>query len=114
VLAALWGAGEPVAARVVRRYLHGNPAYTTVLTALTRLHAKGLVTRRRAGRSHLYAPVCDEAEHTAAGMRALLEQGRDRAAVLTRFVSELPTEDERLLVQLLRGTRGTDMDSALE
>jgi hypothetical protein len=48
-------------------------------------------------------PLRDEAGHTAAGMRALLEKGGDRAAVLARFVSELPTKDEQLLEQLLRG-----------
>jgi hypothetical protein len=46
--------------------------------------------------------VRDEAGHAAAGMRVLLEHGGDRAAVLARFVSELPAEDERLLEQLLR------------
>ncbi|QIY99139.1 BlaI/MecI/CopY family transcriptional regulator [Streptomyces sp. S1D4-11] len=103
VLAALWAAGEPVAAGTVREQLHGDPAYTTVLTILTRLHDKGLVTRERAGRAYLYAAVRDEAAHTAAGMRALLDQGSDRAAVLAQFVSELEAEDEQLLEQLLHG-----------
>ena len=103
VLAALWAAGEPIGAGTVREQVAGEPAYTTVLTILTRLHDKGLVVRTRAGRGHLYAPVRDEAGHAAAGMRELLEHGGDRAAVLARFVSELPAEDERLLEQLLRG-----------
>ncbi|WP_037909288.1 BlaI/MecI/CopY family transcriptional regulator [Actinacidiphila yeochonensis] len=103
VLAALWAAGEPIGAGTVREQVAGEPAYTTVLTILTRLHHKGLVVRTRAGRSHLYAPVRDEAGQAAAGMRELLEHGGDRAAVLARFVSELPAEDEKLLEQLLRG-----------
>jgi predicted transcriptional regulator len=103
VLATLWAAGEPVAPGVVRDRLHGDPAYTTVLTILTRLLDKGLVTRERVGRAYVYTPVRDEAGHTAAGMRALLEKGSDRAAVLARFVSELPAEDEQLLERLLRG-----------
>ncbi|WUH89803.1 BlaI/MecI/CopY family transcriptional regulator [Streptomyces sp. NBC_00433] len=102
VLAALWAAGEPVGAGAVREQVAGDPAYTTVLTILIRLYDKGLVTRKRAGRSYLYSPVRDEAGHAAAGMRDLLEHGGDRAAVLARFVSELPDEDERLLEQLLR------------
>ncbi|MFI0723533.1 BlaI/MecI/CopY family transcriptional regulator [Streptomyces sp. NPDC021224] len=102
VLAALWAAGEPVGAGAVREQVAGDPAYTTVLTILTRLYDKGLVTRKRAGRSYLYSPVRDEAGHAAAGMRNLLEHGGDRAAVLARFVSELPAEDEKLLEQLLR------------
>lgn len=103
VLAALWAAGEPVGAGVVRRHVAGDPAYTTVLTILSRLCDKGLVIRERAGRGYWYTPVRDEAGHTAAGMRDLLEHGRDRAAVLARFVAELPEEDEKLLEQLLRG-----------
>lgn len=103
VLTALWSAGEPVGAGVVREQVAGEPAYTTVLTILSRLYDKGLVTRERAGRGYLYSPVRDEAGHAAAGMRDLLEHGGDRAAVLARFVSELPAEDEKLLEQLLRG-----------
>ncbi|MCZ4101646.1 BlaI/MecI/CopY family transcriptional regulator [Streptomyces sp. So13.3] len=103
VLATLWAVGEPVAAGVVREQVTGDPAYTTVLTILSRPHDKGLVTHEKAGRGYLYAPVRDEAGHAAAGMRDLLEHGGDRAAVLARFVSELPAEDEKLLEQLLRG-----------
>ncbi|MGD3112597.1 BlaI/MecI/CopY family transcriptional regulator [Streptomyces sp. YGL11-2] len=103
VLSALWAAGEPVGVGVVREQVAGDPAYTTVLTILSRLHDKGLVARERAGRGYLYAPLRDEAGHAAAGMRDLLERGGDRAAVLARFVSDLPAEDEKLLEQLLRG-----------
>jgi predicted transcriptional regulator len=103
VLAVLWAAGEPVGAGAVRERVAGDPAYTTVLTILTRLHDKGMVTRERAGRRYLYSAVRDEAGHAAAGMRDLLEHGGDRAAILARFVSELPAEDEKLLEQLLLG-----------
>lgn len=103
VLAALWAVGEPSAAGTVRDQITGDPAYTTVLTILSRLYEKGLVTRVRAGRGYVYSPVRDEAGHTAAGMRALMEKSGDRATVLARFVSELASEDERLLEQLLHG-----------
>lgn len=103
VLAALWAAGGPVSATVVQEHLGGDTAYTTVLTILTRLCDKGLVSRRREGRSHLYAPVHDQPGLAAAGMHSLLDEGGDRAAVLARFVSDLSAEDERLLEQLLRG-----------
>jgi predicted transcriptional regulator len=102
VLGALWAVGRPASAGAVRQQVAGAPAYTTVLTILSRLYDKGLVTRARSGRGYLYAPLRDEAGHAAAGMRDLLERGGDRAAVLARFVSELPSEDERLLEELLR------------
>ncbi|MFG2886385.1 BlaI/MecI/CopY family transcriptional regulator [Streptomyces sp. NPDC048297] len=102
VLAALWAAGGPVPAAVVQEHVPGA-AYTTVLTILTRLCDKGMVTRRREGRGHVYVPVDDQAGHAAAGMHSLLDEGGDRAAVLARFVSELSAEDEHLLEQLLHG-----------
>jgi predicted transcriptional regulator len=102
VLAALWSADGPLTAAQVRDLLPGNAAYTTVLTALTRLHAKGMLTRGRTGRENTWAPVTDEATHTAALMRDLLESGSDHQAVLQRFVTGLSTEDESLLQRLLR------------
>ncbi|MET8721507.1 BlaI/MecI/CopY family transcriptional regulator [Streptomyces misionensis] len=102
VLAALWAVGGPVTAAVVQEQVP-DAAYTTVLTILTRLCDKGLVTRHREGRSHVYAPVDDQAGHAAAGMHSLLDEGGDRAAVLARFVSELSAEDEQLLERLLHG-----------
>ncbi|MDF3294041.1 BlaI/MecI/CopY family transcriptional regulator [Streptomyces silvisoli] len=101
VLAALWAAGEPLTAAQVNEQLPGDLAYTTVLTILSRLHDKGMLTRRREGRGYAYAPVEDEATHTAERMRSLLDRGPDRAAVLSRFVSELSAQDELLLHRLL-------------
>ncbi|MEV6028785.1 BlaI/MecI/CopY family transcriptional regulator [Streptomyces sp. NPDC052036] len=102
VLAALWAAGGPVTAAVVQEQVAGA-AYTTALTILTRLCDKGLVTRQREGRGHVYVPVDDQAGLAAAGMHSLLDEGGDRAEVLARFVSELSAEDEQLLEQLLHG-----------
>ncbi|MDF3291587.1 BlaI/MecI/CopY family transcriptional regulator [Streptomyces silvisoli] len=103
VLAALWAADGSATAVVVHERLDGDAAYTTVLTILTRLCDKGLVTRQRRGRSHVYAPVHDQPGLAAAGMHSLLDEGGDRAAVLARFVSDLSAEDERLLEGLLHG-----------
>ncbi|MGW7525763.1 BlaI/MecI/CopY family transcriptional regulator [Streptomyces sp. NPDC054783] len=103
VLAALWAADAPLTARQVLERLPGDLAYTTVLTILSRLHDKGMLVRNRKGRGYAYTPVRDEASHTARRMRSLLEEGSDREAVLTRFVSELSAQDEQLLHQLLSG-----------
>ncbi|MER5849153.1 BlaI/MecI/CopY family transcriptional regulator [Streptomyces sp. NPDC002012] len=105
VLAALWGAGVPLTAAQVNEQLPGELAHTTVLTILVRLFDKGVLTRERAGRGYAYAPVDDQAGHTADQMRSLLDGGADRAAVLARFVSELPSQDEELLLQLLAEQR---------
>jgi predicted transcriptional regulator len=102
VLAALWAAGRPLTPGEVQRDLDGELAYTTVMTALTRLHEKGAVTRRRNGRAYAYSPVLDQAGIAAARMRELLDGRSDREAVLAQFVGSLSEEDERLLAELIR------------
>ncbi|MFI7241446.1 BlaI/MecI/CopY family transcriptional regulator [Streptomyces qinglanensis] len=104
VLEALHGAGEPVTAAWVRERLGGGLAYTTVVTILTRLLAKQAVTRRKSGRSFLWSPAADPAGLAANRMRQVLDGQSDRGTVLTRFVSGLSDDDERLLRRLLRRT----------
>src|SRR3954465_15215542 len=50
VLACLGAAGRPLTVAEVLAELGGDLAYTTALTALSRLHAKGALTREPAGR----------------------------------------------------------------
>jgi predicted transcriptional regulator len=103
VLAALWAADVPQTAGEITDALGGDLAYNTVQTILTRLHAKGAVSRELAGRAHAYTPVLDEAGLAAKRMRAMLDRGGDQAAVLRRFVGTLTAEEESTLSELLRG-----------
>ncbi|MFD9005341.1 BlaI/MecI/CopY family transcriptional regulator [Streptomyces sp. NPDC059582] len=104
VLSALQTAPEPVPAGWVRERLGGTLAYTTVVTILTRLQAKGAVTRQRAGRSFAWTAAADEAGLAAHRMRRVLDSEADRGAVLASFVSGLPPGDEELLRRLLQET----------
>lgn len=106
VLATLWATAEPMTAGEVVEALDNDLAYTTVQTILTRLHGKGAVVREQAGRAHAYSPVLDEAGLAAHRMRAMLDRGGDRAAVLSRFVGTLTSEEGTTLAGLLRGRRG--------
>ncbi|MER7816965.1 BlaI/MecI/CopY family transcriptional regulator [Streptomyces sp. NPDC096153] len=101
VLAALRQAPGAVTAAWVQERLGGDLAYTTVMTILTRLHAKGAVTRQRAGRSFEWTAVADEAGLAALRMRKVLDAEADRDAVLASFVTALSARDERLLRDLL-------------
>jgi len=83
----------------------GELSYSTVVTIVSRLHAKGLLTRQRVGRGFTYTPV-DEASLAASRMRHALGTGTDRGAVLSRFVSGLSGRDARLLSRLLAGDGG--------
>ncbi|MEE1740251.1 BlaI/MecI/CopY family transcriptional regulator [Streptomyces sp. BE147] len=104
VLAALRQAPGPVNAAWVQERLTGDLAYTTVITILTRLHAKGAVARERTGRSFAWTPAADEAGLAALRMRKVLDGESDREAVLASFVTTLSPGDEELLRGLLAET----------
>jgi len=101
VLAVLQAAGSPLSPAEVRDRLGGNLAYTTVVTILSRLHGKGVLDRRKAGRAFLYAPVADQPGLAARRMTQMLDAEPDREAVLARFVSGLSGQDEELLRRML-------------
>lgn len=102
ILATLWATPDAMTPAQVQAALPRNLAYTTVMTVLQRLHAKGVVRRERQGRAYAYRPVVAAAESAAGRMRAALDSGRDRAAVLHHFISALSAEDEETLSKLLR------------
>jgi predicted transcriptional regulator len=111
VLAILRGAGGPLSPGEVRQRLAAGQqaggrreelSYSTVVTIVSRLHAKGLLARQRAGRGFTYTPV-DEASLAAGRMSQALGNEHDHDAVLSRFVSGLSGRDARLLRRLLAG-----------
>ena len=93
--------------------LGGGLAYTTVMTTLHRLHAKGALRREPAGRAHAYALATPldalPASLTASRMRRLEDADNDRASVLASFIAHLDADDERLLAELIDG-RGRPAD----
>jgi predicted transcriptional regulator len=119
ILGILRGAGEPLSPGEVRQRLpagqrgdgrqgdepQGELSYSTVVTIVSRLHAKGLLARQRVGRGFTYTPV-DEASLVASRMSNALGSGTDRSAVLSRFVSGLSGRDARLLRRLLADDQG--------
>jgi predicted transcriptional regulator len=104
ILGVLRAAGRPLSPGDVRERLDARAgrelSYSTVVTIVSRLHAKGLLSRERAGRGFAYQPV-DEASLQAGRMNVALAAGADRDAVLSRFVSGLSDRDARLLRDLL-------------
>lgn len=107
VLATLWAASAPLTSNQVLTELGDGLAHTTVLTILSRLHAKGVLERTRDGRSYAYRPVADPAGLTARRMRQMLDAEDDRDSALAQFVSELDDHDEQTLRALLRKHRRT-------
>jgi predicted transcriptional regulator len=112
ILAILREADGPLTPGEVRQRLapQGELSYSTVVTIVSRLHAKGLLARQRAGRGFTYTPL-DEASLAASRMSQVLGGENDHDAVLSRFVSGLSSRDARLLRELLAsggGPAGSD------
>jgi predicted transcriptional regulator len=101
VMGVLWDLGSGTVAEV-RDKLADPLAYTTVLTVLRNLEAKGLVTHEAEGKAHRYIPRV--ARQTA--RRSALTKLVDRLfhGSPEQLVAQL-VEDERLTVDDLRRIR---------
>ncbi|MFF3913097.1 BlaI/MecI/CopY family transcriptional regulator [Streptomyces sp. NPDC001852] len=101
ILALLQRAEGALTPGEVTERLGGELTYSSVVTILTRMHTKQLLTRIRRGRAYAYAPATDDAGFAARRMRTVLEERPDREAVLARFADGLSDTDADLLRQLL-------------
>jgi predicted transcriptional regulator len=105
ILACLAAADEPLTPAEVQAELGDELAYTTIMTTLSRLHAKQALTRTLQGRAYAYELVGGasgaRASVTAHQMQKLLAAGGDRATVLSRFVAGLDDDSEQLLRDML-------------
>jgi predicted transcriptional regulator len=82
-------------------------AYTTYMTIMARLHKKGVLDRRREGKTDLYAPKLDRDEFMASRARAevdgLVAQYGDMAlSHFARQVASLDPARRRALQRLAR------------
>jgi predicted transcriptional regulator len=80
-------------------------AYTTYMTILARLDSKGLLTRRREGRTDYYTPVHSREEYAdlraGAGVESLVEQyGEVALSHFARQMAQLDPERRRQLQRL--------------
>ncbi|UUZ44421.1 BlaI/MecI/CopY family transcriptional regulator [Janibacter limosus] len=94
----LWtdDAGHGLTVREVSDRLTGRDlAYTTVMTVLSRLEAKGVTTRERDGRARRYRPASTRESLTAQAMRSPLHDlsSADRQAAILHFLSEASADD---------------------
>src|SRR5258708_24829445 len=81
VMQVLWDAGRALSPAEVQAALaardEGTPrlSYSTVVTILSRLHAKNALVRRRAGPAFRHSPAADEARLAAPPLAAMLQPG---------------------------------------
>ncbi len=105
----VWGRGEATVRDVLEALNRGpkQRAYTTVMTIMARLDEKGLLTRRREGRSDVYAPVMARDAYLQARARAevsaLVEEFGDVA--LAHFATALDGVDRCRLEKIRRGAK---------
>ena len=99
VLEIVWRIGEGTVAEVQTAFPEERrPAYTTVLTVLRTLEAKGHITHESDGKAHRYLA---QVERDAAGRSALgriVEKifGGSRELLLTQLVEERAVDDAEL------------------
>lgn len=107
ILKALWSAEEPIGASEIQELIpEPTPAYTTVLTVLDRLVAKGLVSRSSESQRKVKFTATKSSEDIAsATMLEALDEVLDRQEALLKFAGNLSQDDVDLLSKALAGKK---------
>jgi predicted transcriptional regulator len=110
VMDELWSQGEaPVRAvmEALNKRGRSKRAYTTYMTIMVRLHDKGVLDRRREGKTDFYAPKLSREEYMTARARAQVdglveEYGEVALTHFARQVASLDPARRRALQRLAR------------
>jgi predicted transcriptional regulator len=110
VMEQLWRSGEASVRSVMEALNQGTKkqrAYTTYMTIMARLHKKGILVRRREGKTDYYAPAYERDQYMAlraqSEVEGLVEQYGDVA--LSNFAQQMASLDparRRALQRLAR------------
>jgi len=103
VMGVLWEHGTGTVAEV-RERLDASLAYTTVLTILRNLEAKGFLRHEEEGKAHRYFPLVDRQEASRSAVSRLIEKlfGGSPEMLITHLVGGQPLgEDELRRLQVL-------------
>jgi predicted transcriptional regulator len=109
----LWSDGEASVRTVMEalnRRARPRRAYTTYMTIMARLHNKGVLDRRRDGKTDYYAPRLSRDEYMAARARAQVEELVDEYGdvALTHFAKQVASLDPARRRALQRLARKAD------
>lgn len=99
VMRLLWEENQPVGAHdLQKKFADPQPAYTTLMTALSRLEKKGRVVRSGdSPRKVRFIPSRSDEEYASETMMTALGEAGDRRAALLAFAGNLNDEDLDLL-----------------
>lgn len=97
VMGVLWETGSATVAEV-RDRLPADLAYTTVLTILRNLEAKGFVRHEGEGKAHRYFPVVARQTAGRSAVSRLIDKlfGGDPAMLVSHLVADHPLSGEEL------------------
>jgi predicted transcriptional regulator len=107
VMEEVWRHDEVTVRQVLEALNRGSKerAYTTVMTIMNRLDAKGMLTRRRSGKSDIYRPLLSRDAYAEARARAdvdglVADYGDAALAHFARQLERLDPERRRQLRKL--------------
>ena len=104
VLGCLWDRPEGLSSQQILAMLDEEVKLTTVLTVLSRLQDKGLVSKAAgAGRSFIFSALQTREQYTAKQLLSLLENNSNPATVFSHFTQGLTDSQIRELRQALQG-----------
>ena len=106
----VWRQGEAPVRSVMEALNRGSRkprAYTTYMTIMARLHRKGLLTRRREGKTDYYSPAYERDDYMARRARAEVDElvANYGDAALSQFAQQMASLDparRRALQRLAR------------
>jgi predicted transcriptional regulator len=96
IMEVIWARGSATVAEVVEA-LQGKDAYTTILTLMRILKAKGYLSTRKEGRAHVFTPRVDRDTVARKAVRQLLSKffyGSPGELVLSFLREEELTSEE--------------------
>ena len=109
IMEVIWARGSATVAEVVEA-LKGKDAYTTILTLIGILRAKGYLYRRKEGRAHVFMPAVDRDTVARKATHQLLTKffaGSPSELVLSFLRDEelTPEELDEIKERILRSER---------
>ena len=110
IMEVIWARGSATVAEVVEA-LKGKDAYTTILTLIGILRAKGYLTRQKVGRAHVFTPAVDRDTVARKATHQLLSKffaGSPSELVLSFLRDEelTPEELDQIKEKILNSERG--------
>src|SRR5271170_1218515 len=110
IMEVIWARGSATVAEVVEA-LHGKDAYTTILTLIRILKAKGYLSSRKEGRAFVFTPAVDRETVARKATHQLLSKffaGSPSELVLTFLRDEelTPEDLNQIKEMILNSERG--------